>query len=213
MAAGCPKGGVTVMVTKRNIERRLKALEKTASSKNGKKRIEIYPDGLMCEPEPELTNAFSERGFVVEREQIGAGEHESVRLHTTPSAADILHMVSWHTAGPTAVPNDVRIVWEAERLEAVLADAAYPVEYADLEAPDNSFVIDDGDGWTAVVPADRVITNLVAQRGIGENHDLEILGPIKLPISGADEYDLVEVDADPDDDRFRWTPEIQDQEE
>lgn len=101
----------------------------------------------MCEPEPELTNVFSERGFVVERERIRTSEHETVRLHTTPSAADILHAVSWHTAGPTAVQDDVRIVWEVERLEAVLADAVYPVEYVDPKVPDNPFVIDDGDGY------------------------------------------------------------------
>lgn len=97
------------MTTKRDIERKLEALKQEIASETEKERLEIYPAGLMCEPEPELTNVFSERGFVVERERIRTREHETVRLHTTPSAADILHAVSWHTAGPTAVPDDVRI--------------------------------------------------------------------------------------------------------
>lgn len=196
-----------MMTTKRDIERKLEALKQEIASENEKERLEIYPDGCMCQPEPELTNVFSERGFVVERERIRTSEHETVRLHTTPSAADILHTVSWHTAGSTAVPDDVRIVWEAERLEAVLADAVYPVEYADPEVPDNPFVIDDGDGWSAIVPTDRIITNTVHQRGDAERHDLEILGPVELPIWGAAKYDLVETNVDPDDDPRRWNPE------
>lgn len=79
----------------------------------------------MYEPEPELTDAFQSRGFVVKREERDHGHgNEDVVLHTTLSASDIFHAISWYHAGPTAIADDVRIVWEDKRREQVLADAS-----------------------------------------------------------------------------------------
>ena len=121
-------------------------------------------------------------------------------LQTTPSAGDVLGRVSWHRDGPTADHNDVRIIWEADRLEQVRADAEHPTVYAEPDVPAETerTVIDEGEGWVAVVPSDRVITNTVERRNDAEYHGHEILGPVGLPLEHADEYDLVEVDVDPD---------------
>lgn len=86
---------------------------------------------------------------------------------------------------------DVRIVWEDERLEEVLADAEYPTEHAESDVLADPFVVDEG--WRAVMSADRVITNTVQRRADAED---------------ADEYDLVEVDADPDEDRQLGLPDV-----
>lgn len=93
----------------------------------------------------------------------------------------------------------MRIVWEDERLEEVLADAKYPTEHAEPDVPVDPLVVDED--WRAVVSADRVITNMVQRRADAEYHRFEILGPVERPVEDADEYDLVEVDADPDKDR------------
>lgn len=199
------------MTTKRRIERKLKTLEEAAAaeSENEKERLEIHPALLLCKPEPELTDLLRSRGFVVEREeQIHGNGTEDVVLHTTPSVRDVFQEVSWHHAGPTAVPDDVRIVWEDDYLEQVLADAEYPTEYGEPEVPAAPFVVDEGDGWQAVVPSDRVVTQMVHRRCGAEYHGLDILGPVELPVADADEYDLVEVDADPDEDRQPGLPDV-----
>lgn len=95
------------MTTKREIERRLEALEEEAATENETGRMEFHVDnGLMYEPEPELTNALRALGFVVEREEQG----EIVMLYTTPSTGDLFPTISWHHDGPTVAPNAVRIV-------------------------------------------------------------------------------------------------------
>lgn len=73
--------------------------------------------------------------------------------------------------------------------------------YAEPTIPPDPVVVNEGDGWQAVVPSDRVITNMVHRRGDAEYHGFGILGPVELPTADADEYDLVETDADPDGDR------------
>ena len=202
------------MATKRELERRLADLEaqnRTAGpADDDPERIELYFDGLyMYEPEPELTDALGSRGFVVERDVQDDADSGTVLLETVPSAGDVLGAVSWHRDGPTADLNDVRIVWEADRLEEVRADAEHPTVYAEPDVPAETerTVIDEGEGWAAVVPSDRVITNTVERRGNAEHRGHEILGPVELPLADADEYDLVEVDADPDEDCQR-SPDV-----
>lgn len=157
---------------------------------------------LLYEPEPELTDAFQSRGFVVKREERDHGHgNEDVVLHTTLSASDIFHAISWYQAGPTAVADDVRIVWEDKRREQVLADAEHPTEYAEPEVPEDPFVVVEHDGWRAVVPSDRVITTMIQRRGDAKYHGFEILEPVGLPLEDATECDLVEVDADPEGNR------------
>lgn len=102
----------------------------------------------------------------------------------------------------------MRIVWEDDYLEQVLADAEYPTEYGEPEVPAAPFVVDEGDGWQAVVPSHRVVTQMVHRRCGAEYHGLDILGPVELPVADADEYDLVEVDADPDGDRQPGLPDV-----
>lgn len=122
-----------------------------------------------------------------------------VLLQTTPSTGDIVGAVSWHRDGPTADLNDIRIVWEADRLEQVRADAEHPTVYAESDVPAETerTVIDEDEGWMAVVPSDWVITNPVERCRDAEYRGHEILGPVELPLADADESDLVEVDADP----------------
>lgn len=65
-------------MTKREIERRLKALEENTITENG--HLEIHPGGgLMYGTEPELTNTLQSIGFVAERRN-GASRRERGRL-------------------------------------------------------------------------------------------------------------------------------------
>lgn len=204
------------MATKRELERKLADLEAQnrtdAPEDDDRERIELCFDGLyMYEPEPELTDALGSCGFVVERDVRDYADGGMVLLQTTPSAGDISGAVSWHRDGPTADLNDVRIVWEADRLKQVRTDAEHPTVYAEPDVPAETerTVIDEGEGWVAVVLSDRVITNTVERRGNAEHRGHEILGPVELPVADADEYDLVEVevDADPDEDCQR-SPDV-----
>lgn len=46
--------------------------------------------------------------------------------------------ISWYRDGPTAGPTDVRIVWEDDRLEQVIADAAeYDLVAVDADPDDD----------------------------------------------------------------------------
>lgn len=191
------------MATKRELECRLATLEAQnrtdAPEDDDRERTELYSDGLYMQgPEPELTDALRSCGFVVERDVRDSADGGIVLLQTTPSTGDVVGAVSWYRDGPTAGLTDIRIVWEADRLEQVRADAEHPTVYAEPDVPAETerTVIDEGEGWMAVVPSDRVITNPVERRCDAEYHGHEILGPVELPL--ADEYDLVEVDADPD---------------
>lgn len=201
------------MTTKRDIERRLEALEQETASEDDDEdeteRLEFHFGVYMYEPEPQLTKALQELGFVVEREEKGTKDGEGgIILHTTPSATDVFGEVSWSRPGLTAVVGDIRIVWDDERREEVLANAEYPTAYGEATVPADPVVVDEGDGWKAVVPSDRVITRMVHRRNDAEYHGFEILGPVELPLQDAAEYDLVEVDADPDDDRHPNRPDI-----
>lgn len=40
--------------------------------------------------------------------------------------------------------------------------------------------MDESEGWTAVAPADQVITNTVHQRGNAEYPEFNILGPVEI---------------------------------
>lgn len=191
------------MTTKRSLERRLEAVEENVTSEKDRLKIH-FGNGFMYETEPKLTIALRSRGFVIEREErVHENGNEDVRLHTTPSTPDVFSAISWHHGGPTANHNDVRIIWEDERLEQVLADATYATEYAESDVPAgvDTTVVTEGEGWKAVVRADRVITNMVHRRSDAEYHGFEILGPVELPLSDNEKYDLVEVNADPDADR------------
>lgn len=189
------------MTTKRNIERRLEALE--AQTADVGDRPEMVADAWLWRgPEPELTDYLATRGFVIEREaRHYENGYEDVLLHATPSAGNLRHQLLWHWDGPTAPLDDLRIVWEDTAHDAVLADVAHPVEYSRPGPPDESVTIEAGDGWQAVVPEDRVIDSLVLRRGGAERSPYEIRRPVELPIRNADEYDLVVVDADPGADR------------
>ncbi|ADJ13911.1 hypothetical protein [Halalkalicoccus jeotgali] len=196
------------MATKRQLERKLAELEaqnhSTTPEEDDRECLELHFDGLHAyELEPELTDTLSSYGFVVERDVREYANGRTVVLQTTPSASAVLGAVSWHRDGPTADHNDVRIIWEPDRLEQVRADAEHSTVYVAPDVPDETerTVIAEGDGWTAIVPSDRVITNRVVRRKNAEYHGYEILGPVELPLENAAEYDLVEVTTDPDGDR------------
>lgn len=106
------------------------------------------------------------------------------------------------------MPGAVRVVWDDERLERVLADAEHPVEYAEVEPPADPIVIDEGEGWRALAPAEQVITKMVQRRSDAEYHGFEILGPVELPLQDAAEYDLVEINADLDEDPQRSDADV-----
>lgn len=203
------------MVTKRELERKLADLEAQKRTDvpedDDRERIEACFDGMyMYEPEPDLTNALGSLGFVVERDVQDYANGGAVRLRTTPSAGDILGTVGWRHDGPTADHNDIRIIWEADRLEQVRADAEHPTVYTEPDVPDaaDRTVVAEGDGWKAVVPSDRLITNMVQRRSKAESHGFDILGPVELPLEDTDQYDLVEVDAAPDEDRQPRRPDV-----
>jgi len=183
--------------TRRNLEKRLGDLEDQVTAEGD--RLEMLGGyALMYAGEPTLSDYLVSLGFVVEREEREHGNgHEDVVVYTTPSASDVFHSVLWHYDGPTAPRDDLRIAWDDDRLEAVLADAEYPAEYDPPELPDDPVVVDEGDGWRAVTPAEYVVENMVLKRSAAENYGYDILGPVPSRIDEGDEHDLVEVDADP----------------
>lgn len=185
------------MTTKRSIEKRIEHLEEGLAIEKDRLELLVGP-GLWYGPEPELTNLLISRGFVVEREdQVHKKRHQHVQLHTIPSAFNVFQSILWHYDGPTAAQDDVRVMWEDAHREQVVSNATYPVEYSDPDLPDNPIVVDEGDGWMAVAPADRVVENMVLRRSAAEQYGYEIRDPVPSWIDDADEYDLVEVDADP----------------
>lgn len=183
--------------TRRNLEKRLDDLEDQVTAEGD--RLEMLAGyGLMYADEPALTDYLVSLGFVVEREErVHGNGHEDVMVHTTPSGSDVFHSVLWHHDGLTAPRDDLRIVWDDRRLEAVLANAEYPVEHEAPELPDDPVIVDEGDGWKAVAPADHVVENMVLKRSAAENYGYDILGPVPPRIAAAAEHDLVEVDAEP----------------
>lgn len=106
-------------------------------------------------------------------------------IHETPSVVDTMHQLLWCKPGPTASFEDVRIVWEDEAREAVVADAAHPVAYTQVACPDDPVTIETGDGWRAVVPADRAIESMVLLRGQVDRIPYDIRRPVELPIGVA----------------------------
>lgn len=185
------------MTTKRDIEARLEAIEERRTDDE---RMEWLIGPMMWfESEPRITDYLASRGFVVER---GERHHDTgasdVRIQTTPPAADVLLGILWHYPGPTAPRDAVRIHWEDSRREQVVAEAEHPVEYSQPEPPADPVVVAEGDGWRAVAPEECVVEHLVCRRSAAAKTDHEILGSVPSAIEDADEYDLVEVDADPD---------------
>ena len=182
--------------TKRTINARLEALEEETTNENP--RLEVLPEVMRYNTEPRLTADLMFRGFVVEREPQTDGPGRSmVRLQTTPSMRDVTHAVLWHTEGPTAPKDEIRIAWDDDRREAVLEAADSDVVSETPTLPSDPVVVADGDGWEAVVTADRVVENMILRQAEAETFDYEILGPVPPWIDGTDEYDLVEVDAEP----------------
>ena len=192
------------MTSKRNIKNRIEALEKRLNDLEDQvtaegDRLEMLAGyGFMYADEPALTDYLVSLGFVVEREeQVHGNGYEDVMVHTTPSASDVFHSVLWHYDGPTAPRDDLRIAWDDNRLKAVLANAEYPVEHNTPEFPDDLVIVDEGDGWRAVALADHAVENMVLKRSTAENYGYDIIGSVPSRIDDADEYDLVEVDAEP----------------
>lgn len=72
-------------------------------------------------------------------------------------------------------------------------NAKHPTVYAELDVPAETerIVVAEGEGWVAVVPSDRVITNTGERRGGAEYHGHEILGPVRIPLADGADYDLV----------------------
>lgn len=183
--------------TRRNLEKRLGDLEDQVTTEGD--RLEMLAGyGLMHADEPALTNYLVSLGFVVEcEERVHGNGHEDVMVHTTPSASDVFHSVLWHYDGPTAPRDDLRIAWDDDRLEAVVANADHPVEHDTPKFPDDPVVVDEGDGWRVLAPTEHAVENMVLKRSAAENYGYDILGPVPSRIDDADEHDLVEVDADP----------------
>jgi len=183
--------------TRRKLEKRLGDLEDQVTTEGD--RLEMLGGyGLMYADEPALSDYLFSLGYVVEREErVHGNGHEDVVVHTTPSASDVFHSVLWHYDGPTAPRDDLRIAWDDDRFEAVLADAEYSAEHDTPELPDDPVVVDEGDGWRAIAPAECVVENMVLKRSAAENYGYNILGPVPSRIDDAGEHDLVEVDADP----------------
>lgn len=177
------------------LKRRLDNLEEQVTSEQG--RIEALAEmALWHAPEPEFTDYLASRGFVVEREERRHDNgHQDVLLHTTPSAADIFHSIVWHHEGPTLPRDEIRILWEDSALETVLSSTEHPAEH-EPQNPDETTVVVEGDGWHAVGPSERVIENMVIRRSTAERHDFEILRSVPSSVEDADEYDLVEVNAE-----------------
>jgi hypothetical protein len=69
------------------------------------------------------------------------------------------------------------------------------------EAPVNPVVVNEGDDWMAVSPAERVITNQVHRREDVDSQMFDIINTVNPLVTDSDTYDLVEVDADPDAER------------
>lgn len=182
--------------TKRSIAARIDALEADITTAGD--RLEVLPKSMLYADEPRLTVSLASRGFVVEREpQTDGPADPMVRLQTTPSLREVSQAVLWHTEGPTAVSDDVRIAWDDDRLAEILAAADAEVVHDVPDLPDERVVVAEGEGWEAVAPADRVVETMILRRSAAENADYEIRGPVPPWVDGADEYDLVEVDADP----------------
>ena len=183
--------------TRRNLEKRLNELEDQVTAEGD--RFEMLTGyAFMYADEPALTDYLVSLEFVVEcEEQVYGNGHEDVLVHTTPSASDVFHSVLWHYDGSTAPRDDLRIAWDDDHLEAVLANAEHPVEHDTPEFSADPVVGDEGDGWRVVAPADHVVENMVLKRSATENYGYDILGSVPSRIDDVDEYDLVEVDADP----------------
>lgn len=198
------------MTTKRELERRLAALEEAAADEPEKGRPEIHlGGGFMYGTEPHLTDFLRSIGFVVEREERCHGnEHEDVLLETAPPALGVFNTTSWNYPGRTAVREELRIIWEDDALEKARGDADHPVTYAEPDMPENPIVVTEDEGWMAVAPVEHVITSMIHRRANAEFHGFDILDPVELPIQGATEYDLVKVDADPNAERRPRAPDV-----
>ena len=179
--------------TKRTIDARLEELERKVGEKRERTEI-LIGYGVSVAPEPQLTDYLVSLGFVVEREvRTHSSGYEDVQLHTTPSSPEIFQSICWHSTGRTALREDIRIMWEEDSREAILADADYPARYIEPDYPDGPIVVEEGDGWMAVVPQDRVIKNTVTRRSTAERQGYEIIRSVPSWVPDADEYDLVEV--------------------
>lgn len=183
--------------TRQNLEKRLSTLE-AQSSTDGDRLEMLAGKTFMYDNEPTLTNYLVSLGFVVAREQqVHSTGSENVLLHTTPSADDLFHSILWHYGGPTAPRDDLRIIWDSEQLETVIAAAEHPVEHHPSGPHTDAVVVNKGDGWEALAPDEYVVENMVCKRSEAENAGYDILGPVPPQIEDADTFDLVEVDADP----------------
>jgi len=183
--------------TKRSIEARLEDLERKVDERNERWELHFGP-GMMMAPEPQLTDYLVSLGFVVEREvRNHSNGHEDVVLRTIPDAIGLFNTVLWHYEGPTVHRDDVRIMWEDDTLEATLAGVEHHVEHSEPDYPTSWTSVDEGDGWTAVAPTDRVVSNAIVRRSEAESNGHDILRSVPSYIPDADEYDLVEVDMEP----------------
>lgn len=185
------------MTTKREIRRRLEALEERTADAD--ERLEILSGpSLMMATEPHLSAPLAAQGFVVEREERTHGNgHGNVLVYATPAAGDLRHSLLWHYPGPTAPREDLCILRDDDRHAQICAESDHPLTFERPDPPSDPVVIEDGDGWRAVVPGDRAIESMILRRGSAERSSHDIRGPVELPIANADEYDLVVLDADP----------------
>jgi hypothetical protein len=180
--------------SKRELER---AFESLSEATGGSLTEMVSGMGLWFGDAPELTDYLATRGFVVERKiRTHDNGHQDVVLYPTPGAMDIFNELTWHSPGPTA-PNDaIRIEWSDDALEAALDAAEHPVEHNTVELPADPVTVTEGDGWRAVAARELVAENMVDRRSRAEQQGLKILGNAP-PVSDREKHDLVELDAEP----------------
>ena len=186
-----------MLPTKRTIDARLEELERKVGEKRERWELHFGP-GMMTAPEPRLTDYLVSLGFVVDREvRTHSTGHEDVVLRSTPDAIGLFNTVLWHYEGPTVHRDEVRIVWEDDALEATLTGVEHDVEYSEPDYPASWTSVDEGDGWTAVAPTDRVVSNAIVRRSAAKSNGYDILRSVPSYIPDADKHDLVEVDMEP----------------
>lgn len=183
--------------TKRDLASDVEDLREDAETPGD--RIELVSGMVTARgPAPELTDFFAIRGFLVAREEreFDNGFRDAL-LHLTPEPADSIYPAAWHWEGPTAPKDALRVRWDSDAREDAIEAAEWPVECTVPDLPADPTVIVDGDGYDVVAPADRTVENRIIRRADAEYHGFDILRSVPSSIPNADEYDLVEVDADP----------------
>jgi hypothetical protein len=197
------------MSTIRNARNRLEALEERHAVTD--ERIEFCVGyGIMYAPEPQLTEYLASLGFMVEREErVFENGNQDVMLRTTPSLSDFFGFLQWYSEGTTTDPDNARILWYDDGLDAVVTDAEHPVvyeeptlpgcgpEFDDPESLSDLTVVGGGEGWDLGVHPECHVWEMILPRSEATRYGFEILNDVPSWIPIPTGLDLVVVDFEP----------------